>query len=277
MSIIDDIENGLELLEATAEQVAARLLALGDFGTAGPSAEDHPDAYASLLPAATWHNGWCSLAFRVDANPGRVGPPIDPRCVVDHTTDMHPDDWHALLNAWLSRPGDGACAHFLCGRDASQGLVQLMPIIRNGNHAGGPGHGVYVDATGARYHPNVLAVGIEFHCAGGQLRKLGGVWRFCEDGAAHGAAIPDSDVEPDPIRPGRGWHKLTPYQEQMRARLHAALDSTMHPVPDGLRAASTGETVPSWGVPRSARFVGHVSLDPTHRSDPWPNGMRALV
>jgi hypothetical protein len=39
---------------------------------------------------------------------------------------------------------------------------------------------------------------------------------------------------------------------------------------------STGEAVPTWAIARSVRFIGHVDLDPTNRSDPWPNGMRAL-
>lgn len=276
MGLLDDIENAIDFVEATVEQVAARVAVIGDFGTAGPAPEDHPPFDPAPIVHPAFVDGWWSGAGRLDANPGRVGPPINPCCAVDHTTDMHPDDWRALVNAWKSGPGDGACAHFLVGRDAGAGVVQLMPIIRNGNHAGGTQHGVYVDATGARVHPNAYAVGIEFHCAGGQLRRLGGVWRFVEGNVVHGAPIPDADVEPDPQRPGRGWHCLTPFQIDVRRRLHADLDIALRPMPAGLRAVSTGEAVPAWGVARSTRFVGHVTLDPTNRSDPWPNGMRYL-
>lgn len=275
MSFYDDAQLALSAFEATAEQVIARLATLGDFGTAGPAPEDHPTTTIATT-APSFVDGWWSEAHRVDAHPGRVGPPITPVCIVDHTTDMHPDDWDALVNSWRTRPGDGACAHFLIGRDEAHGVLQLVPITRNGNHAGGPGHGVYVDGGGGRYHPNVLAVGIEFHCAGGQLRLVNNEWRFVEDGKMHGAPIDAADVEINPARPFSGWHLLTPYQQDVRARLHAALDAAMRPMPEGLRAVSTGEAVPSWGVPRSTRFVGHVSLDPTHRSDPWPPGMRAI-
>lgn len=276
MSIIDSIENALQLVEATTEQIVARAASLGNFGTAGPALDEHP-VVASAPIAPEWADGWWAEAKRIDAHHGRIGGVIDPRCVVDHMTDMHPDDWHALIKAFTERPGDGACCTFLVAPTEALGIVQFLPITRNGNHAGGPTHGVYKDATGRMWHPNVLTVGIEFHCAGGQLRRIANAWRFVENGTMHGAPIPDADVEPDPQRPGRGWHKLTAYQLAMRAKLHAALDARMRAMPTGLHAVSTGEAVPSWGVPRSTRFVGHVSLDPTSRSDPWPNGMRDIA
>lgn len=267
-----------EHLETAVATELERMKYIGSLGarrdTAGP-ADAPPAAPTAHDPHPNFVDGWWARAIRAPAHVGRVGGHIDPWCAVDHTTDMHPDDWHALVLHWLTNAGDGACANFLFGRDESQGVLQLIPILRNGNHAGGPQHGVF--AVGAnRLHPNRVSVGIELHCAGGQLRLIGGEWRFVEAGKMHGAPIPAADVEPDPQRPGRGWHKLTPYQERMRALLHADLDAVMRPMPPGARAVSTGEAVPAWGVPRRARFVGHVSLDPTNRSDPWPNGMRAL-
>ena len=272
----DDFAGAIGLIEASAAHVVARLLTLGDAGTAGPGLDLHPLIDTAPPASDTFVDGWWSGARRVDAHPGRVGPPINPCAGIDHTTDMHPDDWDALVNSWRIRPGDGACAHFLVGRDEGHGVLQLVPITRNGNHAGGPHHGVYVAPNAVPVHPNTIAVGIEFHCAGGQLRLVGGVWRFVEGGVMHGAPIDPSEVEPDPARPGRGWHLLTPYQVEMRAKLHAALDAVLRPLPSGLVAKSTGEAVPWWGVPRTQRFVGHVTLDPTDRSDPWPPGMRAL-
>lgn len=276
MSIIDDIENAIHAVEATAEQVAARLATIGDWGTAGPDLVAHPPITQAPPSSPAFVDGWWSEAHRIDAHPGRIGPPIDPCCVVDHTTDMHPDDWDALLNALRTRAGDRACMQFLVGRTEAYGIVQLVPITRNGNHAGGPHHGVYVAGSGQVFHPNTLAVGIEFHCAGGQVRLVGNEWRYIENGVMHGAPIPASEIEADQARPGRGWHCLSSFQVAVRAKLHAALDDVMRPMPAGLVARSTGEAVPSWAVPRTMRFVGHVSLDPTDRADPWPPGMRAL-
>lgn len=276
------VEDLAGIIIASADQLAARLARIGDGGTAGPA--EHPPELVDVPhpPAPRWTDGWWTGAIRKPAHPARVGGPIAPCVCVDHCTDMHPDDWPALIASWTGRAGEYACAHFVVGRTEQHGANQFVPITKNGNHAGGKtppnGHGWFVDPAhpGQLIHPNLIAVGIEFHCAGGMLRRIDGKWMFVEDGVIHGAPIPDEDVEPDPQRPGRGWHKLTAYQERIRAELHADLDAAMHPMPAGLRAVSTGETVPTWGVPKSVRFLGHVTLDPTNRSDPWPNGMRAI-
>lgn len=263
----------LEAIVATEIERLSRMNRLGDFGTAGPG--EHP-AVTPRPPSAQFPGGYWRGARRVDPHPARVGGVIDPCAIVDHMTDMHPDDWDALVNGWRIRGGDGACANLLVGRSEAHGCLALVPINRNGNHAGGPGHGVFRDAAGHDWHPNLLAIGIEFHCAGGMVRLIGGQWRFVEDGKIHGEPIAADEIEPDPQRPGRGWHLLTDYQKMMRDWLHKDLDAAMRPMPAGLRAVSMGEAVPSWGVPRSTRIVGHVSLDPKHRGDPWPPGMRAL-
>ncbi len=264
------LANPLEILE--------RIAKLGDRGTAGPDAAAHEPVDETHPPAPRWRDGRWAQARQLAADPGRIGPPIAPEVIVDHTTDMADEDWEPLLVAFSTRPGDGACCTFLVGKTAAQGTVQFMPITRNANHAGGPRHGVYIDPArpGPPIHPNTIAVGIEFHCAGGQVRLVAGVWRYVEDGKIHGGPIAADQVEPDPQRPGRGWQKLTPYQEDVRARLHADLELVLRPMRAGLRAVSVGEAVPAWGMAASARRVGHVTLDAEHRSDPWPNGMRAL-
>ncbi len=264
----------LEAIVATEVERLHRMTHLGDHGTAGP--DEHPLPTSTIAPSDLFPGGFWTGARRVDPHPARVGGVISPCCVVDHTTDMHPDDWDALLNGWRTRGGDGACAHFVVGRTEAHGVAQFVSIGRNGNHAGGAGHGVFRDTSGHDWHPNLLAIGIEFHCAGGMLRLINNEWRFVEDGKIHGAPIPASEVEADPARPGRGWHTLTDYQKMIRDWLHQDLDKAMRTMPLGLRAVSTGDAVPEWGVPRWTRFVGHVSLDPTHRADPWPNGMRVL-
>lgn len=273
----------LEVLEADAAAVLARQAALGDHGTSGPPLTTIPTTAAAPFTIAyavpEFVAGFWAKAKRTDACPGRIGGAIQPEVIVDHTTDMHPDDWKALVASWTSRAGDGACAHFLVGRDATQGVLQFISILRNGNHAGGPQHGIYIDPKhpNSPIHPNTIAIGIEFHCAGGQLRQISGVWRYVEDNVTHGAPIPDTDVEPDPIRPGHGWHKFSAYQDTVRLELHDALDKAMVPMRLGLTTGVTGgEAVPSWGRAKSTRIVGHVTLDPRNRSDPWPNGMRLI-
>lgn len=269
-----DAEQQFDAVVATELERMKRLAAIGDRGTAGP--HDAPPAAPTAHAAhPRFVDGWWSGAKRVDAHPGRIGGHIDPICAVLHATDMHPDDFAALVKHWRELAGDGACANFLFGRDATQGVLQLAPILRNGNHAGGPGHGVFTTG-GQSLHPNVASAGIEMHCAGGMLRFIGGLWRFVEDGKIHGAPIAADDVEPDPQRPGRGWHKYTPYQLEQWALLREDLDVVMRAAPSDLRAVSLGEQVPKWGVPKHARFSAHVSLDPEHRADVWPNGMRDL-
>lgn len=263
----------LEAIVATELERLAYLATIGNRNTAGP--DEHPPVGPIKDVEPFWRGGLWIGARYVPAHSHRIGGAIAPMTIVDHTTDMADEDWDALIRAFSTQPGDGACCHFLVGKSEAQGVVQFVSVGRNGNHAGGPGHGVYVD-DGHEIHPNLLAIGIEFHCAGGQLRLIGGQWRYVENGKIHGAPVPASEVDPDPARPGRGWQKLTPYQEYVRGRLHADLELVLAPMYPGLRAVSKGEAVPSWGHARTTRIVGHVTLDPEHRSDPWPNGMAAL-
>lgn len=216
----------------------------------------------------TWTNGYYSGARRVDAHPGRVGGPIEPCAVVVHTTDMAPETFDALITAWRTKPGAGDCAHFVIGRDESEGVVQLVSVSKNANHAGGPTHGVFVDAKARVFHPNEISVGIELHCAGGVVNQ-GGEWRLLEGGRPTGAPISDLDVDPDPARTGRGWHKVTDYQYQQLDALLAELEAIMTTAPAGLVAKSPFQTPSAWAL-GSGRIVGHCSLDFYSRSDPWP-------
>lgn len=266
-----DIPN---IVSATVVEALARLETIGDWGTAGP-AEPATALELPHPPAPRWLDGWWTGAKHQPVHPKRIGGPIRACCTVVHTTDMLPGEWTALLKRWLEQPGDGACAHFGIGRSEAEGVVQWVPITRNGNHAGGERHGVYRTAAGQTFHPNTLAVGIELHCAGG-VHLVDGAWRLVELGKAHGPALLASEVIPDPQHPGRGWHVVTDYQRAQLAALLDDLELVLGPMPAGLAAISTGEQVPSWGVPKSARVVGHVSLDPEHRSDPWPATMRWL-
>jgi hypothetical protein len=225
------------------------------------------DASLTQTVAGRFDDGWWSLARRLPAFPGRIGGSIAPFAVVVHTTDMVPEDWDALLQRWTTQLGDGACAHFIIGRDATAGLVQLGPITNNGNHAGGPGHGSFV-AGQQSWHPNTVSVGIELHCAG-SVRQIDGEWRLVEDGAAHGAAIPDEDVIQDPQRPGRGWHTVTDYQYEQLGALLDGLETVLDALPEGCVARSI-EQPQAYGIFPTGRRVGHVSLHAERRGDPWP-------
>jgi len=262
------------VLNAGPIDVATRLARLGDWLTSGPlEAVDHPAPGHADHPA--WADGRWSGASYHPAHAGRVGGLIQPFATVVHTTDMLPDEWPALVTAWQTRPGDGACAHFLIGRDDAHGVLQFIPITRNGNHAGGPGHGVFrVPAMSAGHgaadhHPNLVTVGIELHCAGG-VRRVDGAWRLVENSKAHGAPLPDAEVMPDPARPGRGWHQVTDYQRERLAALLADLDAVLAPVPAECTKVAFGEPPPSYAVLLQTRIATHAELDPVHRADPWP-------
>ena len=214
-----------------------------------------------------FQNGWWSLATQRNAHSGRVGGNIQPFSTVVHTTDVVPEAWNTLLNSWVTQAGDGSCAHFAVGRNANEGLLQLVPITRNANHAGGPGHGNFV-ANGQSWHPNLVSVGIELHSAG-LVRRVNGQWRLVENGVPQGHAIPDSDVIPRPQSPDLGWHVVTEYQYEQLDALLTGLESVLNPLPAGCVAQSI-EQPPAYGVFPTGRIVGHVSLTAARRGDPWP-------
>lgn len=259
----------LAAVAATEVERLTRLAHLGDSPTAGPEqVHDVPPVAVSAVPSLRWVDGWWAGAKRTPAHPGRVGGPITPWSTVVHTTDMLPEEWAALVASWTTRAGEGACAHFLIGRDAAHGVVQFVPVNRNGNHAGGPGHGVYV-VNGTQLHPNLVSVGIEVHCAGG-VPLLAGAWRLVEGGKAHGPAIPATDVAVDPARPGRGWHVVTEYQREQLQAILGDLETVQARVPAGATKRAFGETPASYAVLPGARVATHAELDPVHRADPWP-------
>jgi len=214
-----------------------------------------------------FNQGWWSLATRRDAHPGRVGANINAFSTVVHTTDMVPESWNGLISRWTTQPGEGNGAHFVIGRDANAGVIQLVPITRNANHAGGTGAGTYV-AGSQTWAPNSCSIGIELHCAGA-VQNLNGSWRLVESGVPQGQSIPDADIIPDPAHAGRGWHTVTDYQYQQIDLLLNALETVLDPLPAGCVTRSI-QAPPAWGVFPHARVVGHVSLTPGRRSDPWP-------
>lgn len=241
-----------------------------------------------------WDGGWWRGARRHDAHPGRVGGKCRPWAAVVHTTDMHPDTWKGLLTRLQRDAGKGNGAHFWIGRSAEQGIVQTVGLDRNANHAGGATYGRLVVGAGRaarELHPNAVTVGIEVHCAGAVIRQ-GGQWYAIDrskdldgdgdrDVGPTGAPLPAVEVDLDPRRPGRGWHRPSAWQVERVAELLAAIGdyparapvpATWSVKPNG-KAQSWAPNVVIGGLP----VLGHVTLDPADKLDPWPPLSRELM
>lgn len=229
-------------------------------------------------------DGWYFGAQKWLVHEKRIGGVITPSGVVDHTTDMAPGTMGALLRAWRKSPTTGAGAHFVLGRRAptleelqspnapEAGLVQIAPVYRNGNHAGGtPGHGWLKYPDGRKVHPNLKYIGIEIDCAG-YLMPHGNAFMH----KSSGKIIPRDDVWFDDK--GRGWHKITDYQIATLAKLHDAIEAeVLAPFPAGTTIVPNGSyslNGVTWAQLPGVRFVGHVTLDPIRKRDP---GMQLIA
>lgn len=233
------------------------------------------------VPVATFNEwGEYSGATQIPANARRVGGPITPRAVVVHTTDMLPNAWPALLKAWSQTIGGGSCAHFLIGRTPEQGVVQMVPIVHNANHAGGKPHGWWMNEhrEGIHVHPNTISVGIELHGAG----RLEWLTRdravFQEAHKTLGEfSVAAGKVYVDEL--GRPWHALTDYQLEALEGLLVALKpeladiGELQPVANAAFVKNRSKWDTSYGAPVARSLVGHVSLDTINRTDPGPQGM----
>lgn len=253
-----------------------------EFDTAGPAKDEHPPVTAGdlvELDKGSFVGGWWTEARRFDINKGRLGGAIAPRCTVVHTTDMAPGTMAPLLKRWRDLAGEGAGAHFVIGKGSAGqqatiptgGIVQLAPITRNGNHAGGaingkPSHGNFKTKAGKLIHPNTIAVGIEIDNAGRLVRK-GGVWVHKDSGKI----MPDAQVYVDTH--GRGYEVVTNYQLLALEALLDALDATMPALESGMTVVPNGGYAEN-GVPEASlpwcREVGHWTLDPYRKTDPGP-------
>ncbi len=251
---------------------------VGDWDTSGPSDDEHPLVFLQHLlhlfsnnefVAGLWQN-----ARYLKAHPGRVGPAIVPKTAVIHTTDMMPDSFDALVKAWTTKASTGACAHFLIGRDKNQGVVQFVPITRNGNHAGGSkGHGWYKSSkTGKVIHPNTVSVGIELHSAGHLVKQSNGTWKHRDSGRL----VPKDDVYVDSR--GKGWMRVTPYQLGMLSLLLQSLQ--LPGLSEEWCLVSNGtyaENGVNYFAPTTqTKVVGHVTMDPLNKQDPGPQVMQWL-
>jgi hypothetical protein len=234
--------------------------------------------------AAAWDGGWWRGCQQRTAHAGRIGGRCRPTWVVVHTTDMAPATWFPLLTRLQRDRGKGNGAHFWVGRDQVQGVVQTAPVDRNAGHAGGATHGWFVGPDGKRYHPNEYSIGIEVHLAGAVILREG-QWYAIDrskdvDGDGRrdvmptGAPIPAADVELDPRRPGRGWHKPSAYQTEQLAALLAAIGEcplrAPAPTPWSVRPNGAAQSWAPRAVIGGVPVVGHVTLDPADKLDPHP-------
>lgn len=270
------------------------LTPVGNHATAG--GDDH-------LSDREWDGGRLTWARWAPAHPGRVGRAIRPWAVVVHATAMHADTFDALVRGWQARPGAGNAAHFIVGRTAAQGTVQVVDVGRNGNHAGGKAHGWFTLGEGKvtvthgdkterlpnLIHPNVASIGIEVHNAG-EVRRINGEWR-CGDYAPGGWKPSGAPLHPDDVEATnatRGWHRPTEWQLAELGRLLEALklcpamslmssfigqrwgvqpNGTPPPWAPSLTAYVDGDDAPTEDA-RILPIVGHCTLDPRDRSDP---------
>lgn len=209
------------------------------------------------------------------AHPARVGGAIQPYAVVVHTTDTI-DGKGAIEHSWTTTSGNGACAHFIIGRQGQ--ITQFIPINRNGNHAGGPIHGNF-KVNGSLVHPNLVTVGIEIENGGYLGKRTNAGWKHPDTGKI----LPDEDVFVDPR--GIGWQHHTPESLATLGHLVDALDTTLGPfpgdptpahkepavvVPDGDYRANQAD---GYALIFTPWLVGHVTLDPVNKTDPGWQGM----
>lgn len=247
-----------------------------------PLEKDHAGPVYTPIPDITplpiqvdelFVDGWYDGAVKCPANEGRIGPKITPRTIVVHTTDTMPGGFRAIIKSWMTTRGAGNAAHFMVGRTEADGIVQFVPINRNGNHAGGITHGWWQVMGSGKVHPNTISIGIEID-AGGKLRKLPTGVVIHPDTKR---VVKDPDIYWD--TEGKPWHRVTDYQLAILQELIRDLRSTLsffnfgnYIIPSGDykdNGALLAKSTKNW-------LVGHWTLDPYNKSDPGPQVMEII-
>jgi len=241
-----------------------------EFDTAGPALEDHAPAFDP--------EGWYSRATRHRNHPGREGGAIKPVVFYVHTTDCRPGTFGVIAKRWQEEAGNGAGANFLLGKTPETGLIQMTPIYRNANHAGGskliggklvPFHGDYV-INGKKVHPNLIANGLELDNAGRLKKNARGQWVHVDSGYV----FDDADVYVD--ERGKGYERVTEYQFEVLGVLLDAWVRTTSPPPAGTTIAPNGDypgNGAEWARVERYRIVGHATINPLNKTDPGPQVM----
>lgn len=265
-----------------------------DWDVEGPPPEEYPSMKLSVFDDMTLQSkftssgfnsdGWWHFARKMPAHISRVGGKIIPRAAVVHTTDCYPGTAPVIAAAWQKAGKKRNGAHFIIGRDERFGVVQLVSVYRNGNHAGEADHGFFAppgwDKPGGPklIHPNTCAVGIELDGAGRLDRP-----KTPAGDPVHrdtGRTIPRKDCY---------WHKQTntwwnvinEYQLTQLKALLTDLMTVFVDFPEGTEIVTRSQAKHSylgngvlWADPRGGRLpthiTGHVCLDPLQKTDPGP-------
>lgn len=268
-------------------QTASKLAVDGVVGEATLAALT-PKASVKAAPAdgPFGADGYLKSARRCKAHPTRVGGEIDAMCIVVHTTDCGPGTMQGILKRWHEETGEGCAATFMLGRREatpeeiatepypSCGVVQMVSIKYNANHAGGsrkvngafvPYHGNF-KIDGKIVHPNSCTNGIEIDNAG-RLIKSHGVWYHTDSGRS----FTDAEVFVD--ERGKGWELVTDYQLTQLGMLIDALDAQLAHFPDGVEVVPNGNHDSNgvgWAKTAQTRVVAHATLDPNNKTDCGP-------
>jgi hypothetical protein len=218
---------------------------------------------------------WYPDARVVEVNPARVGGLCTPKAIVVHTTDTMPGGFNAIVKSWSTTVGARNAAHYLIGRNAKDGIVQFVSHRRNSNHAGGNTHGNWY-INGKLFHPNSISIGIEIDAGGKLYKNIIGNWIHADTRKI----VDPVDVYVD--KWGNGWHRVTQYQLDELIKLINWLSINViiglltkdTILPNG---SYTGNRVSPWAESNKYNFlVGHVTLDPTNKTDPGPQVMEIL-
>lgn len=224
------------------------------------------------------HTDWYPDAIVVKAHHGRIGGACNPLAVVVHTTDTMPGGFKAIVKSWSTTVGAGNGAHYLIGRNPTDGIVQFVPHTSNSNHAGGKTHGNWL-INKMPVHPNTISIGIEIDAGGKLYKNIIGNWIHPDTRKI----VPDTDVYID--KWGHGWHRVTQYQlDQLDKLLNWLCDNVLGSlyhvdinhsiVPNG---TYKDNHVSPWAESNKYKWlVGHVTLDPFNKTDPGPQVMEIL-
>lgn len=123
---------------------------------------------------------------------------------------------------------------------------------------------------------NACAIGVEATCVGQVARGAGGHYRGWASGkgVGHGPAVPDDQVE---IIAGRAYHRYPPAALELERQLDAALLARFPRLAAEVvvtPSAYSVREVKARPVTRPALAVGHIDVDPTRKSDPYPTGLQ---
>lgn len=247
--------------------------------TVGPPLDENPAItvmeainLSTRVNHGQFEKGWWTLATAKPMHTKRLGRGIIPKTLIVHTTDCKPGTFATIVKSWTTTPGKGNGAHFIIGKTEKDGVVQFAPIMVNANHAGGPNCGGIKLPGGAIVNPNACSVGVELDNAG-RLKKDTKGWYHPDTGYRFSA----EDVFVD--EKGRGWEKLTQYQEDTLYSLWNALKSTLSVWPWGTTVApndSYEKHSSTWAKSNKPSLIGHASTNPINKTDPGPQVMEII-